>query len=81
MRNAALYEYRDPVGRVSLPRTANVCNVSAPLGMPPTSLQLWAAPLMGLSWPFDGRKMSFRREVRVFLLLSLILHGAQASAE
>lgn len=68
MRNSALGKYRDPRGCVPLPGTASVSEL---LGAPPTSLHRWAAPLMGLSWLFDGREISFRREVNVFLLLVL----------
>lgn len=76
MQNAALHKYRDPRGCVPLPEPANV----SPLPRaPPTSLRIWAAPLIGLSSPFDGYDIPFRRGVNVFLLLILNLPGAWAT--
>lgn len=76
--NAVLHKYRDPRLCFPPPNCQGV-SISGSAAHQPTSM---ACSFDGLlSWPFDGHEMPFRREVHVFLWLSLSLYGAWALEE
>lgn len=78
VRVNAVHKYRDP--RLCFPPTnCQGVSISGSAAHQPTSMGCSFNGL--LSWPFDGHEMPFRREVHVFLWLSLSLYGARALEE